>query len=108
MQKEPNFIQDSHKDISVDSIINRYFQADAESQQRSTLHGVPQSMTQKERILDMTVEQLQEKQNLAMELYEQANNTISFTFMKDAIDELREAIESLGQGSHIILVDLNE
>jgi len=56
----------------------------------------------------MTVEQLQEKQNLALELYEQANNTISFTFMKDATNEIREAIESLGQGNHIILFDLNE
>lgn len=41
-------------------------------------------------------------------MYEKANNTVEFSCIKENIDEIREAIESLGQGSHIVIIDLNE
>lgn len=61
-----------------------------------------------EKICKMSIKELQEKQKLAVDLYNEANGFVDFTSVQINHSEIEQKMERCGEGPDVILIDLNE
>lgn len=56
----------------------------------------------------MSYDEIVQKQELAINLYKQANNQIEFNGVKNDMKSMLEVMQKLDEGPHMLMVDLNE
>ena len=72
------------------------------------INGVPQNQTQIEKMQNMSIEELKHKQQLAIDLYNEANGMIPFVSVKHNLLEIQKGMARCAGGTNVILIDLNE